>query len=328
MNRFRDFINTIRISRLRFWTQIVAFLLLVYGGYLAVNIGNELPTFACVFTDQRGGSCYLMGFQHQMSLPWNRLFSGRGIGVVMGFLTFVGIFMLLNKAWCGFLCPLGTIQDWLTAARRKTGLMYATYGEGVFQRLSTIKYILLALLILLPMAIGNSFFGLPKLNHDFGVPFCMICPGRTLLPIFQGDLSQLAIDFSSTTKMVLTTLGLLVTGLFLAGAFYKKRFFCLFCPMSALHTIFHRAGLLRLTKNGTKCTRCGNCYRVCDVGIRAIADDLDHHNIVKDDCMMCFKCVEMCPEEGCLKITFLGLPIYQSTEKGFFTRMGRRTHGK
>jgi polyferredoxin len=170
------------------------------------------------------------------------------------------------------------------------------------------------------MAIGNSLFGLPTLNHDFAVPFCMICPGRTLLPLFNGDISQLAVDFSSRTKMVLSGLGMGVTGLFLAGAFVKKRFFCLFCPMSALHYIFSRASILRLTKVGEKCTRCGNCYRVCDVGIRDIADDLEHKNIVKDDCMMCLKCVAACPEDGCLKASFLGLPLYESTAEGFFTR--------
>jgi ferredoxin len=87
-----------------------------------------------------------------------------------------------------------------------------------------------------------------------------------------------------------------------------------------LHYIFSRASLLRLTKDGEKCTRCGNCYRVCDVGIRAIADDLDHKNIVKDDCMMCLKCVSACPEDGCLKATYLGIPLYESTAEGFFRR--------
>lgn len=320
MSSIRKFLNTADINRFRFYFQLIAFGVLLYGGYLAVNIGDQLPTFACLFSDKRGGSCYIMGFQHQMSLAYARLFSGAGIGVLIGLGTFVIYFLIFNKTWCGFACPLGAIQDWLTMLRRKTGLQYSNYSAPVFKRLSTVKYILLVLLILIPMAIGNSLFGLPTLSHDFAVPFCMICPGRTLLPIFNGDISQLAIDFSSQTKMVLSGLGMGVTGLFLAGAFVKKRFFCLFCPMSALHYIFSRASILRLTKVGEKCTRCGNCYRVCDVGIRDIADDLDHKNIVKDDCMMCLKCVAACPEDGCLKASFLGLPLYESTAEGFFTR--------
>jgi ferredoxin-type protein NapH len=326
MNKLRKSINHGNINRFRFYFQIAAFALLTYGGYLAFNIGDRLPTFSCVFIDKRGGSCYLMGFQHQMSIPFNQLFSGRGIGVLTGLLTFVVFFLLFNKAWCGYACPLGTVQDWISSLRRRLGIRQSAYSETTFKRLKKIKYILLGLLILIPFGIGNSFFGQPKLNHDFGVPFCMICPGRTVLPLFAGDMSQLAIDFSSKTKTVFTALGMSMTGFFFAGAFVKKRFICLFCPMSAFHYIFSKASLLRLRKDGAKCTRCGNCYRACDVGIRAIADDLDHKNIIQDDCMMCLKCVAACPENGCLKADFLGMPVYESTEQGFFERMKIKTY--
>ena len=328
MNSLQKAINRTSISRFRFYFQIAAFILLLYGGYLAINIGDELPTFACLYADLRGGSCYLLGFQHQMTAPFKQMLGGRGIGILVGLATFVGFFVLFNKTWCGFVCPIGTIQDWITKLRQKFSIRYSTYSEPVFQRLGRIKYVLLALLILIPMAIGNSFFGLPKLGHDWGVPFCMICPGRTVLPLFTGDVSQLVVDFSSKTKMVLTTLGMAVTGLFFAGSFVKPRFFCLFCPMSAFQYIFSKAGLLRLIKDGDKCTRCGNCFRACDVGIRAIADDVESKNIVKDDCMMCFKCVEVCPEQGCLKVKFLAWHLYESTIEGFFKRMDEKNDGQ
>lgn len=319
-DRLRRWANGLDIVIFRRWTQLAFFALLIWGGHLAMNIGNSLPTFACVFDQARGGSCYLMGFQHQMATPWPQYITGRGIGIAIGFATFAGVFLLMNKAWCGWVCPLGAVQDWLSLLRGEIGIRPGAYSENAFGRLKTIKYVLLALLILLPMAMGNSFFGLPKLNHDFAVPFCMICPGRTLLPLFAGDFSQLAVDFSSKTKLVLTGLGLFVTGVFLVGAFVKKRFICLFCPMSAFHYLFHKAGLLRLTKDGSRCTRCGNCYRACDVGIRAIADDLTSKNIVTDDCMMCLKCVAVCPEEGCLRASWLGVPVYEATAEGFFRR--------
>ncbi len=320
LEKIRHRLDQGSVSWLRQWLQVAFFLLLVYGGALALNLGDRLPTFACVFNDARGGSCYLMGFQHQMAMPFAQLFSGRGIGVLIGLATFAGFFLLFNKAWCGFACPLGTLQDWITLVRRKLKIRYSSYGKNNFARLSKIKYVLLALLILLPMAMGNSIAGLPKLSHDFEVPFCMICPGRPLLPLFTGDLSQLAIDFSSKTKLVFTGLGMLVTGLFLTGSLVKRRFFCLFCPMSAFHYLFSKFALLRLVKDGARCTRCGNCYRACDVGIHAIADDIASRNMVKDDCMMCLKCIEACPEDGCLQARFLGLPVYTSTAAGFFRR--------
>jgi len=327
MNSMRRWINSADINRFRFWFQFLSFAVLIYGGFLAINIGDRLPTFACVFDKIRGGSCYLMGLQHQTNMPFKQFASGRGIGLLVGLLTFIGFFLLFNKAWCGFACPLGTLQDWITILRKKIHVRYSQYSQPVYNRLKVIKYILLALLILLPMGMSNPVFGLPRLNHDFAVPFCMICPGRTVLPAFTGDFSQLVIDFSSKTKLVFTALGMAVTGVFLAGAFFKKRFFCLFCPMSAFHYIFHKAAILRLSKNGEKCTRCGNCYRVCDVGIREIAEDVESRNIVTDDCMMCFKCVAACPEEKCLKVNLYGIPIYESSGEGFFKRMKRVGNG-
>jgi len=327
-NGLRKVLNNADLSRFRWYFQLAAFLLLVFGGYLAINIGDRLPTFACVFGGPRGGSCYLLGLQHQMATPFNQIFSGRGIGILIGLLTFAGFFLLFNKAWCGFVCPLGTLQDWTTKLRLVFRIRYATYSEQLSKRLGKIKYMLLSLLILIPMAMANSICGMGCLSRDFETPFCMICPGRTLLPLFSGDFSQLAIDFSSKTKMVLTALGMIVTGIFLAGSFFKKRFFCLFCPMSAFHYLFSKAALLRLTKDGGRCTRCGNCYRACDVGIRAIAEELTSKNMVKDDCMLCGKCIEVCPEDRCLRLTFLGLPLYESTTAGFVKRLKGRNSGE
>jgi ferredoxin-type protein NapH len=324
MERIKRFLNNGSISRLRFYFQFGAFAVLIYGGWLALDLGNSLPTFACAFVDSRGGLCYLYPIQHGFALAWNQFLGVRGIAVLTGLVSFFILFMLFNKAWCGFACPLGAIQDWITKLREKLGVRYANYSEAAFKRLKIVKYVLLALVILIPLGISNSIFGLPKLSHDMGTAYCMICPARTILPLATGDASQLSVNFSSLTTTALTGLGMAVTGLFLTGSFVKKRFFCLFCPMSALQYAFSRIALLQLTKKGSRCTRCGNCYRVCDVGISEIADDVTSKFIVRDDCMMCFKCVEACPEEKCLTVSLLGLPLYESTQNGFARRMNRR----
>jgi polyferredoxin len=322
MSRIKEFINNADINRFRFWFQIVAFFLFVYGGYIAFDLGMDLPTFACPYNDQSGGTCFLMGIQHRFAVPFNKFIL---LSIVISLSFFILWFILFSKSWCGFICPLGTMQDWITKLRAKTGIRYSTYSKGQMKGLGKIKYVLLALLILIPVAIGNSIGGLPKLSHDWGTPFCMICPGRTMLPLFTLDPSQLAVDNSSVTKAILSSLGLAITGIFLAGSFVKKRFFCLFCPMSALQYLFSKLGLLRLIKEGDKCTRCGNCYRACDMGIREIADDVEKRNMVNEDCMMCFQCVASCPEDECLKVTFLGKPVLEATETGFNKRMKKKT---
>lgn len=325
MKRIREFLDHAEIRRFRFWIQLAAFVLLVYGGYFAINLGNSLPTFACAFNGEgRGGICYLLPLQHQTHTSWENLFGWRGMMLVTGLLTFVAWLIVLNKAWCGYVCPLGTIQDWLTRLRQRLGLRYSRYSETTLRRIRPIKFILLALLILIPFAMVNPILG-TTLHGDMNTPFCKICPARMVLPVFAGDFSQWTVDFSTRTAMTMTALGMAITGFFFIGSFMRRRFFCLFCPMSALHYLFKPIALLRLQKDGDKCTRCGNCYRVCDMEIKAIADDVQRKEIMTDDCMMCFKCVAACPEEDALKVTFLKAPLYRSTEKGFEIRTQQAT---
>lgn len=320
MSSLRERINAVDLRRLRFWLQIAFFILLVYGGYFAVSLGNSLPTFACGFNQEgRGGICFLLPMQHLLAGKWSSLFGYMGIGVLIAFLTFALWFIVLNKAWCGYVCPLGTIQDWITAVRTRLGIRYSRYRQSQFQRLTVIKYLLLALTVLIPLGIGGGY-----LSHSMGTPFCEICPARMILPLFSGDTSQLTIDFSDKTTMILTALGMLITGIFFVGSFVKKRFFCFFCPMSALHYLFSKPALLNLRKDGDKCTRCGDCYRVCDMEIKEIADDVERPRIMQDDCILCFKCVAACPEDGALQVTFLGQTIFESTEAGFSKRMNRK----
>ena len=327
MKRLRAFLDHADIRRFRFWIQLAAFALLIYGGYFAINLGNSLPTFACAFNQEgRGGICYLLPLQHQVESTWEGFLGWRGMLLATGFITFVAWLIVLNKAWCGYICPLGTLQDWITRLRLAFGIRYSRYSEVVQRRIRPIKYILLALLILIPLAIANPIFG-ATLSHDMGTPFCTICPARMVLPLFAGDFSQLTVNFATPTAAGMTALGMGVTGLFFIGAFMRPRMFCRFCPMSAFHYLFKPFGLLRLQKDGDKCTRCGNCHRVCDMQIKAIADDVERKEIMTDDCMMCLKCVAACPEEDALRVTFLRAPLYRSTEEGFRIRTEKAAAG-
>jgi ferredoxin-type protein NapH len=318
----RERINRVKLKRFRFWVQIFAFVLLVYGGLVGFDLGDKLPTFACVFNSEgRGGVCYLGILQHDLDHPFRFFLGFGGAMFLISLAVFVLWIVFLNKSWCGYVCPLGTMQDWITSLRTTLGVRYSEYHWRDREWIKSIKYILLVLLILIPIGLSNPVFGLGKLPDGMSMPFCKICPGRMLIPLFTGDYSQLYIDFSSLTAIIMTGLGGGVVALFLVGAFVKKRFFCYFCPLSALLYIFSKWSLFGLRKDGTKCTRCGDCYRACDLDITEIADDITHSNLVTEDCTVCLKCVAACPENGALKAVFLDIPIFESTEEGFRRRM-------
>ena len=113
MNKIKKFIDNSNISRFRFVFQILAFIFLIYGGYLSLYIGQNIPTFSCPYNPASPGTCYLISAQHQLHASFASLFSFRGIAFVTGLFGFVLLFIVFNKAWCGYTCPLGTIQDWI-----------------------------------------------------------------------------------------------------------------------------------------------------------------------------------------------------------------------
>lgn len=215
---------------------------------------------------------------------------------------------------------MGFLQDLLTKIRMYFKIDGTRFSWLTRKRYQSVKYVLLVLLILLPLGIGNSFFGLPKLSSDLSVPFCQICPAKPLLPLFNGDVGNIAIDFSSATGIVLSTLSMIILGLFFAASFLKRRFLCFYCPMSALLSLFEKVGLFSLKKDGQSCTRCGNCARACPMEIQEIADDRAHVKMVTQDCMLCMRCIEVCPEDNALRATFAGLTIFPSSADGFLKR--------
>lgn len=315
-------INNMNLNKVRFWIQIFTFIIIVYGGYLSIDLGNKLPTFACVFNpDGTGGKCYLGMIQHDLKHPWKTFLGFAGITFFISFATFVLWVIILNKSWCGFICPLGTMQDWLTSLREKLKIKFSQYNWANREKIKSIKWILLILLLIIPVMISNSVLGLPKLPNGLSMPFCDICPGRMLVPAFTGDFHQFYIDFSNPTDLIMTSLGMILVGLFLIGSFVKKRFFCYFCPMAAFQYIFSKQSIFKLYKDGSKCTKCGDCYTACDMDILEIAEDVKSKNLVTQDCTLCLKCVAACPEEGCLEANFAGKTLFESTKEGFVLRM-------
>jgi formate hydrogenlyase subunit 6/NADH:ubiquinone oxidoreductase subunit I len=69
--------------------------------------------------------------------------------------------------------------------------------------------------------------------------------------------------------------------------------------------------LLRLNKNGEKCTKCGICQRVCPLQVTEVYDKKDG-DIQTTMCTVCLRCVEMCPEKDCLTLKFAGQMVWGS----------------
>ncbi|MCG7980514.1 MAG: 4Fe-4S binding protein [Candidatus Thiodiazotropha endolucinida] len=326
--------NPINLSVLRKIVQLGAFIFFVYGGiitgyYLEDKISGSLPALSCAYDFQGSDLCTLIPIQHQMDHRLGEAIA-KGGNLLMGVMptlitlgTFLLLFVVLNKAFCGWICPLGTFQEILQIIGQKLGLQrHETLSRDLVSRIRPAKWIILLLLVFaFPLLTGMGM-----LNHDLGDPFCRICPSRILTTLATGETTQLYLDTANTTTIVMSLLGDFIFGLMIALALTVRQPFCRICPMLALHAVFRKIGLLRLIKNGTpRCDRCGHCAKACPMDIHEIHTDMESRNVTFEDCTLCGRCVEFCPDKDVLQLKYTLFPIFSSSPQYFKQRKKQQT---
>ncbi|MGI6657160.1 MAG: 4Fe-4S binding protein [Desulfobulbus sp.] len=287
------------IKNLRLLAQHLSFLLLIYGGRLGIHLGSALPCFACPFVVGCGGYCYLMGLQGYIGfgMALSSLWDIALLRALAWLALFIVLVALLGKTWCGWICPFGLLQDWFSLLRARLGIRESHFSPRTQQGLAPIKYLLLIYLVVIPPLITAGI-----LSMDFHYPFCNICPGKSLLPLFVGETRYLALNVDNTTTLVFSSLLILITGIMLVGMFFKRRFFCVFCPLLALVHLLKPLTLFRLVKDPSACIGCGTCRRCCPMDIETVSLEKHKTDVQVGSCINCADCADNCPSPGALNL--------------------------
>ena len=305
------------LSVIRKGVQLLAFLFLVYGSvfvgfYSADKISGAFLALSCAYDAKTADYCVLIPLQHQFGHSVGRALAAGTftLSLLLPILTTLGtfliLFVLLNKAFCGWLCPLGFFQEVMGMIGQKLRLHRTeSLDDKLVDRIRPAKWLMLSLLVILfPLASGLGFVG-----QELGDPFCKICPSRILTTLAAGQLNQLYIDTSSIGYMILSIIADTLFGLVLVLSLTMRQPFCRICPMLALHTLFRKVGLVKLVKNYTsRCDKCGLCAKACPMDIREIHTSKEK-DILMPDCTLCGRCVEFCPDKGVMALKYAVIPI-------------------
>jgi ferredoxin len=62
-----------------------------------------------------------------------------------------------------------------------------------------------------------------------------------------------------------------------------------------------------------KCTKCGICKRVCPTQVTEVYDKKGG-DVTTSNCIMCLRCVEMCPYEDALRLKAAGKTVVKSRD--------------
>ncbi len=243
--------------------------------------------------------------------------------------------IVLGRFFCGWICPFGLYMDVLTLIRKTFQIRYRIIPDKLNKFLHNFRYALLLLFLILALILSlieppSTLNRLTIMALLFAGPFehlgLLLGPMVPLIVSWKGPLEigglyfsfpyiQDVIKYSSENFVTINALIFLaLTGV---GSFFVRRVWCRFCPTGASIAVMNRfkgfkwAPVLHLNKNETKCTKCGICKRVCPVQVTEVYEQKGG-KIMTSMCMLCFRCVEMCPYEDCLKVNLGRKTVFKS----------------
>ena len=288
------------------WGVLVALILFLTG--LIPGEAAADPEAYCPMGGLQAFATYLA----QNSLPC----SMSSLQVMMG-LALVAAVVLFSKLFCGYLCPLGTVQDIIKRLRVKFRIKSVKIANGsvVDKVLRIIKYALLFLIFYMTVEESELFCK----NLD---PYYAVATG------FQGEITL----WMSIVSICVLVIGSLVVDMFwcrylcplgaisnslkfwvwigvLFGIYYIANvigagipwavLLGAFCIIGYLLEVFNarpKYQILHILKNESACNNCGLCQKMCPYHI----DLRTFHNgkINHVDCTLCGECVAACANKA------------------------------
>lgn len=197
--------------------------------------------------------------------------------------------LLFRSAFCGWLCPLGFLQDMVN----KLSVFMQKRIPGIRHAISSLKkkgarfavldrYLRYLKYLVLVWAVGGAVvFGF-MVFKDFD-------PWSALISIA---------EFSFTP-------GLIVLIITLVASFFIERPWCRYaCPLGAVSGLLGKLSPTYLKRDADVCTSCKICTKTCPMGLKIHSVS----TIKSVDCVTCLECVDACPVNGALEVK-IGLPL-------------------
>ena len=193
----------------------------------------------------------------------------------------LAVSLVAGRAFCGWMCPLGAVQEGLAHLSRRLGgekrHMRGKQAKVKFpmrlpvqadRLLPYAKYLILVLVIL-----SSAFVVYPPL-HQF-------CPARAVF------------SFKLTNGLMWSVLLI-----FIITSMLVERVWCKYlCPLGAMLAIFNKLSPVRLSTDFGSCNSCGRCDSECSMGIQEIPE-----NLSATECIRCLECLETCADDDALAL--------------------------
>ncbi len=190
-------------------------------------------------------------------------------------LAFLAISWLLRKTFCGWLCPVGALSEYLWRLGRRAFRRNWRLPRALDIPLRGLKYLLLGLFLYAVAAMS-----VPAIQAFLEGPYGLV-----------SDVKML--DFFRFMGVA----GAFVMALLVLLSVFVRNLWCRYlCPYGALMGLAALAGPLRIRRDAALCIDCARCARACPALL-----PVDKLVAIRSaECTGCLECVAVCPAEGAL----------------------------
>jgi polyferredoxin len=193
-------------------------------------------------------------------------------------IAFLAMSWLARKSFCGWLCPVGTVSEYLWRLGRRTFGRNFRLPRRLDIGLRGLKYLLLGLFVY-----AVSSMSVPAIRAFLEGPYGVLDDVK-MLNFFR---------FLGVT-------GGLVLALLVVASVFIENFWCRYlCPYGALMGLAALASPLRIRRDTSLCIDCDKCTKACPSAL-PVAQLIA---IRSAECTGCLQCVAACPVAGALAMT-------------------------
>ncbi len=197
--------------------------------------------------------------------------------------AFLAMSFLFRKAFCSWLCPVGTISEYLWHAGRKIFHRNFYLPRWLDIGLRGLKYLLLGFFVW-----AVSSMAVDELASFMNSPYGVIADVK-MLNFFR--------HIGET--------GAIVLGVLVVASLFIQNFWCRYlCPYGALLGITALFSPMRIRRNAESCIDCAKCAKACPSAL-----PVDKLITIKSaECTGCLECVAVCPAQETLSLSLPKIP--------------------
>jgi ferredoxin len=239
--------------------------------------------------------------------------------IVMG-IVLILVIVLASKLFCSFICPIGSISEWIGKLGERYKMRYTVTGIAD-KLLRSLKYILLFITVYFTITSSELFckkfdpyYAMASgFNSDVSILFAisaiiLVIIGSFYIRLFWckyicplGALSNI-FRFFMLLALTVAYIAILLLGVHLSFV-WLLAVLCVMAFALELMSIENKVyPLLNITRNAQTCTSCRLCSKACPQAIDVAAQKTVNHV----DCNMCGDCIQVCPEKDTLAINKKG----------------------